>query len=156
MSETSDGPKSQYLFDANATRCLYDPRESASANFRLTASLIAENGGYTTAWVVVHEMIRGILVMAPRPPPRLLGPLDRLLRQAEVLGLDVNRWAVANQLFVESRRAGRTIQDRDLFVAATAFAHARTLVTLDAGLAENLRALGYAERVRHVGHDATR
>jgi len=141
----------RYLFDTNAVRPLYDARGPQTALRPSIEALVLEDGGLTIAAVVEYEIRRGLetraLDPARQPPRRLLGAADRLLTSANVLGLDWEHWRTASLLYAQSRSAGSTLQERDLLVAATAFASARKLVTVDRPLAEGLQALGYSDRV---------
>ena len=69
-----------------------------------------------------------------------------------MLGLDDARgagWNLAATMWAEyrARKPAVVIEDADLLIAATALFHDRTLVTTDARLAENLKAIAFAGTV---------
>lgn len=139
-----------FLFDTNVAQTLIDPRAA-----KRTPALLAEvearvrqQGGLVISVVTAYELRRGVRVLRLRGQGRRKEVrVERLIRAADVLGLDVpafGAWTVAAELFAQGsvRSPSIVIADADLLIAATAKHYGRTLVTSDARLAENLAAIG--------------
>ncbi|MCA9593768.1 MAG: PIN domain-containing protein [Myxococcales bacterium] len=139
-----------FLFDTNVAQALIDPRV-AKRSPQMVAEVearVRQQGGLVISVVTAYELRRGVRVLRLRDRGRRKEVrIERLIRTADVLGLDVpafGAWMVAAELFAQAsvKRPSIVIDDADLLIAATAKHYGRTLVTSDARLAENLEAVG--------------
>lgn len=103
------------------------------------------------AFITQFELLRlGLKQELQQQGRRKLVALRKFLDRCSALGLDDGAgvgWNHAAELWAKARMHKPSIvfSEADLLIAATASFHGETLLTFDAGLAQNLQAIGFEQ-----------